>query len=703
MEGAGFKSAGIKPASTQSATTQCGDGASLSFGPLELNSHAKRLWGTCAGADSGVRAVFLTFGSHSMADFLLNWVAHVRKLDQRLYLVGALDAKLAALCEEQGIPAATISDDVLSSLGAAKLGSKASTTYYRYAPGTFLRMGLIKQVFIRQMLLTGLDAMVSDVDVAWFRSPWPLVRYGDASQLPVRANARLLAYADVVLSVDQVQQYMDSDKHQWHIGSELNTGVAFFRNSPGALAVLDEWKEAMAKAIAAGNPNHDQYWLNEVLRPRNFHNLKFEAAVRAAWLPGATANIHATSTAKGGRAPVGMPATADAFDSSDANLRALYLFNRRFGANESVTIGTFPIAEVSNGHTFFVQKLHDIVGVPPVCVHTTYQYGDATTYAYGKRERLRDEHLWLLDTPSNHWSGRFLRLTSMPARLVAPMQSELLQAEAVDPEHCVRSHLKLAMLQRQWLMDGFLLAKALGRTLVLPPLWCMLDRFWTILNHCLIGSQVEMPQPFVCPLDHSFELPMMVGEVEWREHSFFSNPNAPPELLASAVALRVGSSDGARAPPPPAAAATPSPRTAVAIAPGATFAEAVQAVRGSASAEAAAVLTLDVADLGRLCRCLAGLPEVHTLAGKLPRLLSHSYHYCDTTDNPYFVECKKHGRQGCRKHKTYLMNVSRGMQSPPALPTSSCGGALAEGQRQCQAYYVPKQHISEGVIGASSV
>ena len=49
--------------------------------------------------------------------------------------------------------------------------------------------------------------------------------------------------------------------------------------------------------------------------------------------------------------------------------------------------------------TFFVQKLHDIVGVPPVAVHTTYQYGDATTYAYGKRERLRDAHLWLLDTP----------------------------------------------------------------------------------------------------------------------------------------------------------------------------------------------------------------------------------------------------------------------------------------------------------------
>ena len=103
--------------------------------------------------------------------------------------------------------------------------------------------------------------------------------------------------------------------------------------------------------------------------------------------------------------------------------------------------------------------------------------------------------------------ARYARLAAAPARLLTPRSAEITLADVADPEHCVRSHLKLMMLQRQWLMDGFLLAKALNRTLVLPPLWCMLVRFWTILNHCLIGSQVEMPQPFVCPLDHSFEIP----------------------------------------------------------------------------------------------------------------------------------------------------------------------------------------------------
>lgn len=88
--------------------------------------------------------------------------------------------------------------------------------------------------------------MVSDVDVAWLRPPWPLVRYSSVRSAPaengaVEQEASLLALADVVLSVDQVQQYLDCDKHRWHVDSELNTGVLFFRASAGALAVLDEW------------------------------------------------------------------------------------------------------------------------------------------------------------------------------------------------------------------------------------------------------------------------------------------------------------------------------------------------------------------------------------------------------------------------------------------------------------------------------
>ena len=58
------------------------------------------LWGCWGSSEGGVAAVMLTFGSHSMADFLLNWVEHVKKLGQRLYLVGALDERMEQLARE---------------------------------------------------------------------------------------------------------------------------------------------------------------------------------------------------------------------------------------------------------------------------------------------------------------------------------------------------------------------------------------------------------------------------------------------------------------------------------------------------------------------------------------------------------------------------------------------------------------------------
>ncbi|KAL1523586.1 hypothetical protein AB1Y20_018522 [Prymnesium parvum] len=666
------------------ALVNCPPGSAVSFKNLELNAAGRELW-RCLGIPGGPRTVMLTFGSKSMSEFMLNWVEHVRRLGQKLYLVGALDAQLTAVCEAHGVPSATITRAALEAmqLGShvSQLGSSAGA-YYRYAPGTFLRMGLVKQVFIVQMLAAGLDAMVSDVDVVWLASPWPLVRYGDAAEAArdgaVPPHARLLALADVVLSVDQVQQYMDSDKYRWHVDSELNTGVAFFRNSVGARAVLDEWAAQMKAAIAKGDPNHDQYWLNGVLRPRDFFNLKTDAAARASWLPAALQTAHAAANL-----PVGLPSTARAFEASLSTispfLRAIYLFKRRFGANGSgVALGTFPIAQVSNGHTFFVQQLHHIVGVRPIAVHTTYQYGDATTYAYGKRQRLRDEQLWLMDGPQ-YYNGTYLQLLTAPARLLSPDHAELLLPELNGTEHCVLSHLRLSALQRQWIQDAFLLAAATRRTLILPRIWCVADRFWTILNRCLIGSRVEMPQPFVCPLDHSFDLPAMhAANLQWREHSFLSHPKADPSLAASQLRLRVGE------------ARHPSTEAELRLPAGSDFAAVARAVRASPLAAEARVLTVDADDLRSLCRCVGGLPELLELNARLPSALRSSYDFCDTTDNPYFVECKGAGRSGCRKHPTYTMNISQGIQTVRALPTEGCG----QGVGGCQAYELPDRHIT---------
>ena len=54
------------------------------------------------------------------------------------------------------------------------------------------------------------------------------------------------------------------------------------------------------------------------------------------------------------------------------------------------------------------------------------------------------------------------------------------------------------------------------------------------MDHCLIGKRVEMPLPFVCPLDHSFMLPNFFSTgLDFREHICIVNPRplAPPHPL----------------------------------------------------------------------------------------------------------------------------------------------------------------------------
>jgi len=140
------------------------------------------------------------------------------------------------------------------------------------------------------------------------------------------------------------------------------------------------------------------------------------------------------------------------------------------------------------------------------------------------------------------------------------------------------------------------------------------------------------------------------------------------------------------------------------VAAGADFSQLVAAMRAPAMAEAR-VIQLHVSDMRKLCRCTAGLPkEALELAPKLTAALGSGYHYCDTTDNPFFVDCKqgitKERGQGCRKHPVYLMNVSRGMQQALGAEAKQCGAAHP--QRTCAKYVLPDEHISEGVRTAQT-
>ena len=72
--------------------------------------------------------------------------------------------------------------------------------------------------------------------------------------------------------------------------------------------------------------------------------------------------------------------------------------------NDKLKIARLPLRYFANGHTYFVQRLYQKKAhPPPFVVHMTYQYGDASEFPYGKRQRMREGRVWqvrLQQTPT---------------------------------------------------------------------------------------------------------------------------------------------------------------------------------------------------------------------------------------------------------------------------------------------------------------
>lgn len=131
--------------------------------------------------------------------------------------------------------------------------------------------------------------------------------------------------------------------------------------------------------------------------------------------------------------------------------------------------GVLPLALFCGGHSYFVAQMPQRKGIRPFSVHTTFQYGGAD----GKRWRLREAMLWE-DEPSYYDPlGGLLRYEpDVPSSLLHPRGG----MHAKD-------HIALVEHQLAQLGSAFALARALGRKLILPPLFCGFDKAW----YCGVG------------------------------------------------------------------------------------------------------------------------------------------------------------------------------------------------------------------------
>ncbi|XP_009769854.1 arabinosyltransferase XEG113 [Nicotiana sylvestris] len=191
----------------------------------------------------------------------------------------------------------------------------------------------------------------------------------------------------------------------------------------------------------------------------------------------------------------------------------------------NLKLGLLPASIFCSGHTYFVQAMFQHLRLQPYAVHTTFQYAGTE----GKRHRLR-EAMVFYDPPEYYDppGGLLTFKPSIPKNLL------------LDGVHSIDTHFALVNYQMKQIRTALAVASVLNRTLVMPPLWCRLDRLWFGHPGILDGSLTR--QPFVCPLDHVFEINVMLKEmpdeefgpgISIREYSLFENPSMPQEVKRS--------------------------------------------------------------------------------------------------------------------------------------------------------------------------
>ena len=438
--------------------------------------------------------VFATFVSDGFHEFMLNWFEHVsKKLSIDNVIIAALDEKTENLCKSKGIPYHSDADlrytfDVMATGGQPLHDNTKKVTMQGKA---FQQIGALKAAFLLYLLDQGHEVLVSDVDTVWLRDPRPFFHSEAVTQR-----------SDIAVSTDCLSHtYEKKEQGCWHM--QFNTGVLWLRPTEITKKFVAEWRDALL--TTEHDFEHDQDIFNRLLRVE-------EDGSRPGFRP-----LYGVDGVDG------LSAQGTSIGNSDTPPPALRL------ASRGVTLGALPMSLFCGGQVYFVQRLHEKLGVQPLVVHTTYQFSQAQ----GKRQRLREHGLWLLDTKEYYGGGDERGGSGDKGKdkekgkhkgfvMVYPSDGppdELIQSAGVQ------NHLDSTAWYRLTVRNLFAISKLTGRIPILPKLTCPCDRYWgNVLPTCSIGGSDVQPPYEGCPQDHVMNLPNLERSgVTWREYSFLEN------------------------------------------------------------------------------------------------------------------------------------------------------------------------------------
>jgi hypothetical protein len=417
--------------------------------------------------------IMVTFATGSVATMATNWVATVRKAGVEQVLIGALDAEMMEACDAKGVPCVLIEGGAVTKALASRRAANV-----RSDPALYPKMSVLKVGFYRELLSFGFNVWACDADAVFLNDPRPMMR-----EAPWTA-------ADVAIATDCID--LPSDARYPLMHCDFNTGLVFLRANPTTLDFTERWRETVANAKEARIRDQAAFnMLTKVRQPQQYKE-------NGKWL------------------------------------------NRIFTATNgdgTIKLGVLPLARFLNGHTFFVQHAHTLPNAaPPLSVHMTYQFAEGSKFAYGKRQRLREAGLWLVDDNS-YYSGRYVMASAATANL--PFES---MGPHVDSRDAVKKHLAEADRRAAVLRALLGIAKATGREVILPRMLCYCDFMWKEMRNCRVGGAETMRLPFDCPMDHVLDTPRWFENdfgVGVREPSFLSNPRVPANVSGAVAKVKL--------------------------------------------------------------------------------------------------------------------------------------------------------------------
>ncbi|KAJ4780116.1 Nucleotide-diphospho-sugar transferase family protein [Rhynchospora pubera] len=284
--------------------------------------------------------------------------------------------------------------------------------------------------------------------------------------------------ADILTSSDQVIPTITDDSLEvWQeVTGAYNIGIFHWRPTEASKQLAKEWKELLLSDEKIWDQNGFNDLVHKVLGP----------------------TVQDGTTSNGG---------------------LVYTYDG------TLKLGILPASIFCSGHTYFVQAMYKQLWLEPYAVHTTFQYAGTD----GKRHRLREAMQF--SDPSSYYDSPGGYMSFKPR-----IPKSLLLGGA----HTVDSHFALVNYQLKQIRAALAVASLLKRTLVMPAIWCRLDRMWFGHPGILEGSLTR--QPFLCPMDHVFEINVMLKDlpeeefgprIEFREYSFLQNPSLPKHVKES--------------------------------------------------------------------------------------------------------------------------------------------------------------------------